>query len=406
MLRHLCGLYGRQVTLHARLRCAHRAFASHTPETHPTEFAIWRKLKLGSVDDVAPMWAINGMCRRLDCEEHAQFLHEYLDKNNDGVVTFEEFCTGFYLVRMIREASRRRQWNRTLGLGIAGNVAGHMEQAGEADAKSAHGPGDEVPATPAAVFAFYVPRPEPYLGMPAEVLRRAERLNKFPLASALIEFPHELASPDVQVEPELGLYADVVYGLDGTTVERLIPRRVAAFNDCSIRSMAGSCKLSEKKNWGLKSKGISVKNFKITSFEKGSFVDQLVLCSFVKRGNEIFGYSVPAPSRNYLMFNQPLLDWVVDRMNVQSTEGKWENVAELLRISDYPNSVWIALGAGEYTEWAQTNYIQPGDECVVCVYDEHVYPGGLPDALVGGIFEDAYLDEPLSGLLSLHQTFV
>lgn len=60
---------------------------------------------------------------------------------------------------------------------------------------------------------------------------------------------------NVQVEPELGLYADIVYARDGRSVERLVPRRVAAFNDCSIRQLEGASKLSQKKNWGFGSKG-------------------------------------------------------------------------------------------------------------------------------------------------------
>ena len=43
-----------------------------------------------------------------------------------------------------------------------------------------------------------------------------------------------------QVEPEMGMYADIVYSADGSKVERLVPRKVAAFNDCSIRKLDGA----------------------------------------------------------------------------------------------------------------------------------------------------------------------
>ena len=47
------------------------------------------------------------------------------------------------------------------------------------------------------------------------------------------------------MEPEMALYADVVYGPpDAATGRRLVtgltPRRVAAFNDCSIRELTGA----------------------------------------------------------------------------------------------------------------------------------------------------------------------
>merc|ERR1711879_575804 len=102
---------------------------------------------------------------------------------------------------------------------------------------------------------------------------------------------------------------------DKTKVERLIPRRVAAFNDCSIRALDGASKLSMKKNWGFGSKGISLRSFPIDSFSKGSFVDNLVIVSYMKRGKHICQYSVHAPARNYLMFHEPLLRWIVDQIN-------------------------------------------------------------------------------------------
>merc|ERR1719436_1815094 len=118
----------------------------------------------------------------------------------------------------------------------------------------------------------------------------------------------------VQVEPELGLYADIVYSKDRKRVDHLVPRRVAAFNDCSIRVLEGASKLSHKKNWGFGSKGISIRSFPIDSFSPGSFVDQLAIVSFVKRKGEIHQYSVNAPCRNYLLFHEPLLDWIVKQI--------------------------------------------------------------------------------------------
>ena len=38
----------------------------------------------------------------------------------------------------------------------------------------------------------------------------------------------------------MGMYADIVYSADGSKVERLVPRKVAAFNDCSIRKLDGA----------------------------------------------------------------------------------------------------------------------------------------------------------------------
>merc|ERR1712187_91351 len=128
-----------------------------------------------------------------------------------------------------------------------------------------------------------------------------EIYKTFPVTNAVIDFPS--IGGNVQVEPEMGLYVDIVYARDGQSVERLVPRRVAAFNDCSIRALEGSEKLREKKNWGFGSKGISVRSFRVDSISKGSMVDRLVLTSYLKRGKEVFKYSVDAPARNYLLFH-------------------------------------------------------------------------------------------------------
>merc|ERR1712232_505875 len=169
----------------------------------------------------------------------------------------------------------------------------------------------------------------------------------------------------VQVEPELGLYADIVYSADMSRVERLVPRRVAAFNDCSIRVLDGASKLSMKKNWGFGSKGISLRSFPITSFSRGSLVDHPHIVSYLRRGGETHQYSIDAPCRNYLCFYEELLGWIVKSINEQGDTDKWEPLFPALQQSDYPTSTWIACGAGEYTEWGAKNYLQPKDEAVI-----------------------------------------
>ena len=147
----------------------------------------------------------------------------------------------------------------------------------------------------------------------------------------------------------MALQADVLYDeADGATGRRrvvgLVPRRVAAFNDCSIRQLDGSSKLSEKKNWGCESKGISLRHIEVDSFAPGSVVDRLVMVSYVMRDGVLHKYSQDAPARNYTMFHEPLLEWIVERMNNQRSEDKWDDIADLLHSADYPSQAWIALG--------------------------------------------------------------
>jgi len=365
-------------------------------QARPREWAVFRKIDRDG-DGRATRAEIAEMCRKFDAIEHADVLNNILDPSGAGFVTFPSFCDNFRAVAMVRHAARLKQWHRCYGLGIAGNVAGHMEQAGEAGS-----PGAEPAAspTPAAVFTFYAPHPHSAGAPAAEVL---ERLARFPVTHAVIELPQLSGSSNVQVEPELGLYADVVYARGGDSVERLVPRRVAAFNDCSIRKLDGSTKLSEKKNWGFGSKGISLRSFPVDSFAPGGLLDRLVLVSYLRRGTETYQYSVSAPARSYLLFHEPLLAWIVDRVNSQGDVDKWEPIFPQLVASGYPTSMWIALGAGEYTDWGAQNYVQQGDETLVLLYDEEFFPGGLDGGLVAGLFKDG--DSP-DGMVALHQTFI
>ena len=192
-----------------------------------------------------------------------------------------------------------------------------------------------------------------------------------------------------------------------------MPRKVAAFNDCSIRSLEGSEKLSEKKNWGFGSKGISLDSFVLetpSEFTKSGSVSNLGLTSYVKRDGEIFQYTETVPGRNYLLFYEPLLEWIVEQLNHQQCVDKWENMHDLLQAANYPSSMWIALGAGEYTQWGEKNYIQPKDETVVIVFDEAILGKGGPSLeLVESIFNDEAVAPEKSGskaMVYLHQTFV
>merc|ERR1712181_199660 len=108
----------------------------------------------------------------------------------------------------------------------------------------------------------------------------------------------------------------------------------------------------------------------------------------IKRKGNIHLYSAPAPARTYLMYNNELLDWVVDRLNNQQTDGILGYISDLIRLADYPTSMWIMLGAGEYTEWGQKNFIEVGDECLVVIYDETVHTQGPTDVEINGLFSD------------------
>ena len=80
-------------------------------------------------------------------------------------------------------------FEQMIGFGVAGNFAGHLEQAGEA--------ADFTQVQPKAIFPFYVPS------------EKAGFLSTFPLSHNQINFPQ--GADNLQIEPEIALICDLIY---------------------------------------------------------------------------------------------------------------------------------------------------------------------------------------------------
>ena len=237
-----------------------------------------------------------------------------------------------------------------------------------------HGPGgdDAGQRENASRLFFTAPiRPIPLdAASPGKIL---DKIHTFPVATNIVEYPR-CGRQGVQVEPEMAVFVDVQYAEpDSTARGNLSCPGGRRFND-SIRARGLG---SQRGKRGAESKGISSRV--IDSFAPGTLVDRLVMVSYVMRDGVVEKYSRDAPARNYMMFHEPLLAWIVDRINNQRNEDKWDDVGELVRAAGYPPHAWIALGAGTYTAWGEKNYLRPRDEAVVIVYDDAKFPNG-PDA--------------------------
>lgn len=240
-----------------------------------------------------------------------------------------------------------------LGLGVAGNFAGHLEQAGEAaDFARVKTLDDKAPK---ALFPFYLPRSENFLGC-------------YPLSSDKILFPQ--TGDNLQIEPEVGVVFAISYL--GDKVAGLSPLYFGAYNDCSIRRL-GARKISEKKNWGPCSKGISQDLIPLESFTSGGILDRVRIASFLIRDGECFPYGVDSAARDYSYMYERLTDWMINRLNFQKDEGPAEDLNSYLVKCGRPDKCLVSIGATRYTPFGEKNYLQPGDESVVVLYmeDEH-----------------------------------
>lgn len=240
-----------------------------------------------------------------------------------------------------------------LGLGIAGNFALHLAQAGELEDFKDVITADE--AAPKGMFPFYLPK---------KVKAAKELLNTYPLSSSIIRLPNK--DLNVQAEPEVGLLCKLEYTDDKLT--KIIPTYFGAYNDCSIR-VAGASKISDKKNWGTESKGLSDNLIKIDKFCDGGIMDGYSICSFLKRDGELHAYGEDVELRGYSYFYEKLLDWMVEQINTQKDFGPLEPLSQYISTCENPSDAIISIGATRYTHYGETTFLKSGDEIIIAVYN-------------------------------------
>jgi len=243
-----------------------------------------------------------------------------------------------------------RTW---FGFGVAGNFAGHLEQAGEAaDFVNVSSEG----SAPKGIFPWYAPGVDGFLG-------------EYPLSHDAILLPQSETPLNLQIEPEVGLACEVRW--QGDTVVSLQPFALGAFNDCSIRR-PGAPKISHKKNWGPCSKGVATQFFDIGDLTPdGPTATLRLVCNLRTSDGAEHAYGVDSPLLGYSYFGEVLLDWITERLANQkgSPETPLEDVGALMVAAGHPSRVLIGIGATRYTELGESTFLQPGDEAIVRVDD-------------------------------------
>lgn len=267
-----------------------------------------------------------------------------------------------------------------IGIGVAGNFAGHLEQAGEAvDFARVVASAD----APKGIFPWYVPGSETFLGT-------------FPVASDRLIVPGG-EEVNLQIEPEVGALCDLAYDEDGM-VTAVTPRRVGAFNDCSIRR-PGATKISHKKNWGPASKGMASTVFAVDDIEPDGGFATLRLASFLRRDGVTSAYGVDSAARDYSYAGARLLDWLVDRLRNQlgSDDTPLEPVGRYACDAGRPATALIGIGATRYTDLGESTYLRAGDESIVVLYDGAVVPR---DRVADAVGDGRELELPSASVLT------
>ena len=256
------------------------------------------------------------------------------------------------------------------GFGVAGNFAGHLEQAGEAaDFAGVAAPSHEAPK---GIFPWYLPGRGDFLGV-------------FPLADARLAVPAGDGPVNLQIEPEVGIVCAVGYGPDGRP-RTIVPAALGAFNDCSIRR-PGAAKISHKKNWGADSKGLASRLFPVAELGPAGPTATFRLAGFLRRAGTAHEYGLDSPLAGYSYYGARLLDWIVERLRHQrgARDTPLEPVGDYLVAAGGPDTAVIGIGATRYTALGESTYLKPGDESLVIVYDAAVTsPRGVRDAVRDG----------------------
>lgn len=268
------------------------------------------------------------------------------------------------------------QLHSWFGIGVAGNFAGHLEQAGEA---SDFVNVEAAASAPKGLFPFYAPGLDSFLSV-------------FPFShDAIAPLGDAEGAASLQAEPEVALACTVSYAGDGA-VEALVPFAFGAFNDCSIRR-PGAKKISEKKNWGESSKGVAPSFIALDGASLDEATATYRLACFLRRGGELHAYGVDSALPDYSYYGDRLLGWIVDRLENQhgSPDDPLEPVGRYLRDCGKPTEVLVAIGATRYTSFGESTFLESGDESIVVVYDSAVHGADdVQDVLAaGGALEGA-----------------
>ncbi|MEA2100382.1 MAG: DUF5718 family protein [Campylobacterota bacterium] len=252
------------------------------------------------------------------------------------------------------------KYKKFIGLGIAGNFALHLAQAGELEEFKDIITAEE--AAPKGMFPFYLPKPT--TPVEQQALHAKEILSTYPLSSDNIKLPKE--EVNVQAEPEVGLVCDLEY--TAGKLSKITPTYFGAYNDCSIR-VAGANKISDKKNWGENSKGFSNTLIAIDKFKAGGVMDNYSIASFLRRDGEVHAYGEDVELNGYSYFYEKLLDWMLNQLTTQEDFGPLEPIEEYIDACGHPHQAIISIGATRYTEYGEKTFLKTNDEVIVIVYN-------------------------------------
>lgn len=258
--------------------------------------------------------------------------------------------------------------------GVAGNFTGHLEQAGESkdfiNIKTAE------ECAPKGIFPTYLPLSKKDEKASVSI---PDYLTVFPFDESKIIFPQN--EQNIQIEPECAILFDVEWNCncnlffknDAAKLRNLKPIAFFASNDCSIRK-EGARKISQKKNWGLSSKGYAISSpIYFDDFSSDGIINDYNIVSFILRDNQLIQYGENSSIKDYSYVYGKLITWLIDKLNNQKDEGPLENLNQYLLEINRPSQIIVSIGATRYTDFGEKNYLKKGDQSIIVLYPRSNY---------------------------------
>ncbi|PWI32320.1 hypothetical protein DI392_16760 [Vibrio albus] len=178
------------------------------------------------------------------------------------------------------------------------------------------------------------------------------------------KYPQE--GSKVDIEPEYVIRFKVKY--EDEKVSDLEPVQMTIGNDFTIRQLEGSDKISERKAWGEKSKGINHLWWDMKPFIPDNYGSNLKLISYIERDGLFYRSTPLVDCTDTKVFCSDLINWVVDSINNQTRHGMYEEILPTLVENNFPEELVLYTGAPIYTDWGEENFLQRGDKVHIAAY--------------------------------------
>ncbi|WP_375748199.1 DUF5718 family protein [Vibrio sp. HN007] len=171
---------------------------------------------------------------------------------------------------------------------------------------------------------------------------------------------------NVDIEPEFVIRFKAKY--EKNQLASLKPLQMTIGNDFTIRKLDGSSKISERKAWGEKSKGINRLWWDMLDFTPENYGRNLNLVSYIEREGELYCATLLVNCTDTKVFCDELIKWVIDRVNNQKSEGMYEEILPSVNEMSFPEELILFTGAPNYSQWGEDNFVEKGDTVHIAAF--------------------------------------